>query len=789
MREILKRLTIGALVVSLLLPLGSMMAFADEDADTADTTQTEETTETEPVDNTPVDPAGAVTEAERIAQMEKVAENQKYIMYADLTDSEYMGQFAVYVKENGKYWWSTPYTDDPNANQSNNDILRSEMVLQYGDQVQRTVVTAYSKHASEKKAEKIEDGFRISYSFKTTYKLPNESGKGGTQRQEERQIFTIPLEFKLSDLGIEATIVAEDIEEFDLSAETGKLAVEIELLPSMGAAKTTEEGYMILPDGSGTLVYYNNGKTNAKPYSAKVYGPNKAISPRSKLYTDEQIYFPMYGMVREDSALLAIATEGDALAKLNCYTGQQEKRQYDYSSTYFSFRYREVDTFSMGSDSTAQEVQMYQSGEINRTNSTVTYIPMVGEGLDYVDVANEYRNYLIEEQGVTPKTENSQSPFFMDFYGGVVRQKSILGIPIKVKAALTTFDQATEITKELKALGVDDMIVGYEGWTNDLINRAISDSVSPASVLGGKSDFNKMTEYFSENGITFIPKSEVMNFYKSANGYGRMNSAVVGVNRSYATQYKYSLPYGRYETWITRPWYLVTPQKLTKAVSKVTSAYEKAGLQGINLMSASSALYADYGKRLTHLTQTEEYLKQAYQEASEKLDIIVADSANAYLLPYVDYIQDLPTTSSGYDIFDKDIPFAQIVLHGLIPYSTKAVNGQSDNGKMVLQAFEMGSNISYDFMYADAKYIKETVYDNKFYAKYDGWIEEASEQYKALKPVLEKVKNATITGHEDLGSGIVRTTYSNGTIVEVNYSFGSVYCDGESIPLDVHVVN
>lgn len=51
--------------------------------------------------------------------------------------------------------------------------------------------------------------------------------------------------------------------------------MDIDLLEYFGAAGPEEEGYMFVPDGSGALIMFNNGKVNAPAYIGYVYGEDK----------------------------------------------------------------------------------------------------------------------------------------------------------------------------------------------------------------------------------------------------------------------------------------------------------------------------------------------------------------------------------------------------------------------------------------------------------------------------------------------------------------------------------
>ena len=51
--------------------------------------------------------------------------------------------------------------------------------------------------------------------------------------------------------------------------------VDIDLLEYFGAAGPEDTGYLFVPDGSGALIRFNNGKVNAPAYIGYVYGEDK----------------------------------------------------------------------------------------------------------------------------------------------------------------------------------------------------------------------------------------------------------------------------------------------------------------------------------------------------------------------------------------------------------------------------------------------------------------------------------------------------------------------------------
>ena len=88
--------------------------------------------------------------------------------------------------------------------------------------------------------------------------------------------FTIALEYRLADDGIEVSVPASMIEE-----NGGGSLYRIRLLGYFGAAGADEEGYLVVPNGSGSLIYFNNGKSSVENYSQYIYD----IDPLAADYT------------------------------------------------------------------------------------------------------------------------------------------------------------------------------------------------------------------------------------------------------------------------------------------------------------------------------------------------------------------------------------------------------------------------------------------------------------------------------------------------------------------------
>lgn len=691
-----------------------------------------------------------------IGTYRQCAENDSYIMLVDGR----LGNLGLKNKATGYIWWSSPLgaARDKVATPLLVNELRSSNTLRYGIPSKRSNnnVLRSGTDDCEIKVSDVKNGVKVTYYY-------NKAG------------FSFPVEYTLEEDCLKASLKVSDIKE----PKDEKIATEVTLMSSFGAASDTEDGCFVIPDGSGALVRFNNNKTmDTNAYQQRVYGNDVTVVPTSRGAVTEQIYLPVYGIVKEDNAMLVVASKGDSNAYISAQVSKQSNSSYNLCN--FTFILRGTDTFYM-SGNNSDKLTVFENGDIKSDDIELRYYPISKKGASYVDVADRYRQYLIEEDGVKPKS--SKAAMYVDLYGGTLKKKPVLGIPVTLKQPVTKYDEALEILTELKNKGVDDMVVSYNGWTNDGIRRKVDTGASPSGTLGGKSSFNKLTDFIGENGFEFYPASSSRDFY-SGNGYYSFTSTCVRVSGSYSRIVSYDRAYGIPDGF-KKNMSLLSPSYYGEVYGDIASSYAKAGLLGAAVDNAASSLYGDYGKKDISRYKAMTLAEEAFGKLSDSLDNgFIADGANAYALPYVSHITNVPLSSSRFDIFNEDVPFYQIVMHGLVPYSTTPVNGDADPSQLLLMAAATGSSLSYDMIYNETSKLKDTDYDRYYYANYHYWADTAAEEYKLLAPLLDSVSDSTITGYDVSDDGsLITTTFSNGTVVKTDLVNKTVEYGGNKLSL------
>lgn len=681
------------------------------------------------------------------------AENDNFKMLVD----DRTAMIGLENKETGYIWWSSPigaFRDEETTPILRNE-LRSSSVLRYGVPERRSPNNYLRSNTVDctVTVSDISGGIRVVYNYT----------KAG---------FRYPVEYTIEEDHLKASLKVSEIEE----TNAANIATEVTLLGSFGAASDDEEGYFIIPDGSGALVRFNNGKTAQKdPYTQRVYGSDVTAVPTKKGAVTEQIYLPVYGIVKEDNAMLVVASKGDTNAVLTASVSGQSDSSYNLCN--FSFILRGTDTFYM-SGTNKEKLTVFERGSIKSDDIELRYYPISGEDVDYVDVAECYRSYLIKENGITNKTEANSAPMYVDLYGGTEKKKPVLGIPVTMKQSVTSYSEAEEILTLLKDSGVDNMVVSYNNWTNDGIRNRIDTSAKPSGTLGGKKEFSSLTDFMESRGIEFYPASDNRDFY-SGGGYYSFTSTAVRISGAYSRIVSYDRAYGIPDGFKDNM-SLLSPSLFSEVLGDVSGSYADVGLNGISLAGLTGSLYGDYGKKEISRYSAKNILTGCYEEINSKLSGgILADGANAYALPYVSHITGVPVTSSRFDMFDEDIPFYQLVMHGLIPYSVTAVNGDADSETLLLMAAATGSNLYFDMIHEETSTLKDTEFDIYFYASHENWIDTAAAEYKLISSVLAGVSDCTITDYQTSGDGnLITTAYSDGTVITVDLAAKTIDCSG-----------
>ncbi len=755
------------LTAAMVLSMSSVVAWSDELPATDDTVQTETTDDTAAEDEDAEDgEAGSVllTDEQGLAKMKKYAENSNYALYVN----EETTVFAVQSKADKYVWWSAPLNaeNDPNAKTAQRKKMVSPFYVEFGDVKTHSTqsINAYEGSIKDKDftITEIENGVRIDYSISKIEAV-------------------IPMTIVLEDDNVNVSILSEEIKEQPVTDSEGNGLLTVGLMQFFGAADMDDEGYMIIPDGSGAIINYNNNRIEAREYSSKIYGLDTSVTQLKRPDKTEQVYLPVMGAITmgdsTDHGFMAICESGETCASVNASVSVQNATSYN--NCWYEFDVRTMDTYYMGT----RLLTVFEAGKIKQPTLSVGYYLLSGNDLSYMDVAEGYRNYLIEEKGLQDKKDQIKSSYYLNVFGGTVKAQSIAGFPINLETAATTYDQAQDIMKQLAELGVDDIMLSYSDFNTAGIRGLISAGVDYSGTLGGKNDFKELQSYVESVNGQIFPSVGITYMKDSGNGYSYSLNACKQTTKAYATVNNWDIAFG-----IPHQVRLVTKTTLSPyywpdLFRKLRESFSNEGIKTISIGNATTLLYSDFSRgdytRYDAMTEIVDGLKK-FKEAGFT---ILADGANAYALPYVDYVTGVPLTSSNFDIFDYDIPFYSLVIHGLVPYTTKAINASANATDTIMLSIATATPVNYDMMYTNPNKFTDSDYDSLFYSSYNGWIEPSANAYKLYKENLSDLTNKKITDYERVSTYVTKTTFENGVTVTVDTKNLTVDINGKSVDL------
>ena len=573
-----------------------------------------------------------------------------------------------------------------------------------------------------------------------------EEQHNGYNASNEYVNITIPVEYLL------------DCDEFVARIVSGNIVVsddiylaEISLLPYMGAAGKSDSGYMFVPDGSGALIAFNNGKIDFPSYSKRVFGNDFALSAEKETDNEEQIYLPVFGMMYDDESMLAIIEEGSGLATI---TAEISNENSNYNCAAVTFHYTEFDTKTVSfAENTTMNIYSTQSP---KSNFTVRYCFLQGES-GLINMARRTREWLFNGECDSKVTDIS---LLVNFVGAVSYESSMMGIPVQKTRVLTTWNQASEIIEKIEDNGISSVISNFEFAVNGGAENSVGNKVKLLSSLGSKNEY-----------ITYINQANQQNYLTvecSTVSKNLLFDDFISMNNS-AKYIPGDTAYFLRNNNENHKLFLVSPLCYESYMNSLLNSAKKQQINHLSFGKLSSILVSNFDEN--HYADREEaanIISQCYQNAYEQGFNILADKANSYCIPYCNIIMNVPTKSSNQYLFDLSVPFYQAVLHGLISYTSSPVNIADDYNTSLLNAIETGSMLSVKWMYENNTALKST--DYSYYSiQYSVWLEKVAEDYKDIEPVLQAINNSFMIGYEK-DNDVAVITYDNGCVVCVNYS-------------------
>ncbi len=547
----------------------------------------------------------------------------------------------------------------------------------------------------------------------------------------------------------------------------------VSILPYFEAADINQEGFMLVPDGSGALIHLNNKKTDIPPYKKQVYGRDFSVEAVEELapYLEQKIHMPVYGLSQGDKGFMAIIEKGDSLAKINSeVAGMRDS----YNKIYSSYEIIPKTQVTLGGDLDHLYINMYQSRNYNR-DIVIRYKLLGKDQTSYSSMANLYQDYLVKKYSLKKLDSGSDIPFYLEIMGGINKTVPVMGIPRRRVMPLTTYQQAITMINQISEYNIDNLAVLYSGWSKGGIKHNFPNSISLEGNLGTRTDFSALKKLTEEKGIDFFPELSFLNVYKNTllDGFNVLQDNAKFLNRKYAFIYD-QFWIDTYQSDDDEQKFILKPSSLDGLTNDFLKDYQEYDINGLSLRYMGNQINSDFNADPDKLIDREQakdiIINQLEKITKEKGHKLSLRGGNMYTLPYTSYIIDAPIYSGSDTIFDQGIPFYQMVLHGYINYSGRAINLAQKPVVHLLKLIEVGGVPYYRWSFEDASVVKQSEFDDQYSIYYKDFIEDAVSFYREANMILGGLQGQRIIVHERVAANVYRVVYENETSIIINYN-------------------
>lgn len=510
--------------------------------------------------------------------------------------------------------------------------------------------------------------------------------------------------------------------------------VSITFLPYLNAGRVGEKGYLVIPDGCGTMVRFNKffGVTTLeKP----VYGD---LTPTDYDINRIPITLPIFSCIKDNLGFVGIISEGRESSSLvmDMTPGN------GYYSIGVKFYYRKI-------FEDAYRKRRITLRRDNKDREVIFYL-IKDSNANYVGVGKTYRGYLLKERGIKTLREKVKVYSYLD--PSVVDVKIFMGIKRGFQLfdpiiKLTTFKDISWMIDRLKNLGIKANLI-LTGWERSGFEGENPTTFPPFDGIRGlKSIVNKASSSGSFISLSINP----FEIYQNSKDFYRKMTLKNPI-RLPVEQNTY------------RRGFIICPEVAITKFQRFYSESKKNGITSIELRRIGRGLIECFDEE-----HPVDRFKCAHIYSRMMKDAKIVEGGCDYGIEGVNTFLSAPFSSSGF-FGGETIPLWQIALHGLVRYSFDPINLRKDFDYEFLRSLEYGALPSAMLTYESPILIRDTFYKDLFTSRFSDWIKDLWDEYKLFNKELGSLQYEFITDHREIYRYVYQTTYSNGTRVIVNYS-------------------
>lgn len=557
----------------------------------------------------------------------------------------------------------------------------------------------------------------------------------------------------------------------------------MEVLTNFGmvAADSVTEGYFLLPDGAGALLQMNSYDTKVPDYVRGFYNNDFYTDYYYKPEFSQELMMPVFGMLymegtKAPHGFMSVVENGADAAYLETMVaaGGEGAAGRNYNKIYTTYdisQYEWVPVFGEYSDNTSTFLSMAPR---TQEDYTLRYFFYTGDGVSYYNMAKDYREYLCG--GKAAGIYSDKAELFLEVIGTLSLEERFLGIPYNSEYSMTTYQELADILTDLEGRHAN---VAYKGVFDRGMNHKLMNRGELVSKNGTAQELEALNALIEGAGAQLFMETDFMKVYDTGgNGFVKWLHGLEDYSKSVAEMYGYRVELGIFKQ-RSNMYHLLDPQYLVDVVSDFKENVE--GSYNYYVNDTVEQYYADYGNEYISPFEAQRIVNQA-------LDVLEQDSALALDNPRADKLTkgtvavDISRESSELVSFYTSIPFRQLVLNGMMEYTTTTANNNSDSARYYLmQAIETGAQPKFTISAKSVDVLKDTAYSYYFSIQYDLLKDDIKAVYDAYAEAMEKIGTTEIANHTMLAKDVFLTEYANGTLVVTNYTFDAFDYKGTAV--------
>jgi len=654
------------------------------------------------------------------------AENETFALYVDGTTLA----FKLLDKRSGYLWHSgiDEPADDDRLNRSWQAFARSGISIDVFDN--RAVKNRYSITNAETAIEltPVDNGISATVTF---------TAQGitvGVLLQLEAEGVRVELPF---------AAIREDNPDFRLG--------QVYLYPFLGAARGgSVPGYMLLPDGTGSLIRFAETTRAKNMFYGRYYGTDLgmigAIPWDPLVNLPAPIAVPVFGMVHGEGehAYLSVVERGAAYGELQAHpSGVITNFNFLYHVFIYNQSYFQATNRSGAGVSTVQR-------QMNTFDAVVHYRFLDGEAAGYVGIARDYQRYLLE-RGLLRQNDlpGADIGIRLEFLGGD-KEPALLSSRF---VPMTTFSQMSAMLAELQLPNPEVILYGWQPYG---ASAQPPPSLALDGALGSLDEAQALAGQIADAGGNFSLYLNPQAAIEDEPGYSARTDLAMAITDVSVWDYNRA------------PMYLFTAGVLSERFRALAGDLAAQAGIGLALDGIGRLVYSDFraGQQVNR-----EAAIAAYQELLAATPLRLGFyRPNDYVFFAMQAAYDMPLGDNGYIFTSEAVPFLPIVLAGYSSSYGPALNFSSDRQTDLLRQAEYGIYPSYYLTWEPTANLLNTPSRWIYSSSYSQWSDVIGATYAWMNALLGPVRGQPITGHEELAAGVFATTYANGRQVIVNYT-------------------